>query len=156
MASGIQTEGCRRVAILLVVIGASTCAGNRLAHSCFNSVLGARRIEKCLFVLVLPAGWPEQRGEHVPVLGRGAAGACRPAATLTTPAAQTCCCLCSCDWLQGGLSNVVSMFLYLVEEQLAPAGLPPPPPPQETPQTGCLHPAKPGYYWNGPADYMAW
>ncbi|WIA16841.1 hypothetical protein OEZ85_013777 [Tetradesmus obliquus] len=59
-------------------------------------------------------------------------------------------------WNQGGLANVVSMFLYLVEQQLAPAGLPPPPPPQETPQTGCLHPAKPGYYWSGPADYMAW
>jgi hypothetical protein len=58
--------------------------------------------------------------------------------------------------LQGGLNNVISMFLYLAEEQLAPAGLPPPPPPQETPQTGCLHPAKPGYYWSGPADYMAW
>eukprot|EP00879_Flechtneria_rotunda_P015094 GHRR01015774.1.p1 GENE.GHRR01015774.1~~GHRR01015774.1.p1 ORF type:complete len:899 (+),score=287.59 GHRR01015774.1:2958-5654(+) len=59
-------------------------------------------------------------------------------------------------WNQGGLSNVVSMFLYLTEQHLAPAGLSIPPPPQETPQTGCLHPAQPGRYWTSPAEYMAW
>jgi hypothetical protein len=58
--------------------------------------------------------------------------------------------------LQGGIQNVVNMFLYLTEQCLEPAGLPAPPPPQETPQTGCLHPNKPGLFWAGPADYMAW
>jgi hypothetical protein len=57
---------------------------------------------------------------------------------------------------QGGLSNVINMFLFLTEQALEPAGLPAPPPPQETPQTGCLHPARPGQFWAGPAEYMAW
>jgi hypothetical protein len=58
--------------------------------------------------------------------------------------------------LQGGINNVVNMFLYLTETVLQPVGLAPPPPPQETPQTGCLHPNKPGYFFTGPAEYMAW
>lgn len=57
---------------------------------------------------------------------------------------------------QGGIQNVVNMFLFLTEQHLEPAGLPPPPPPQETPQTGCLHPSRPGQFWAGPAEYMAW
>jgi magnesium chelatase subunit H len=59
-------------------------------------------------------------------------------------------------WNQGGLSNVVSMFTYLAESYLSPAGLPPPPPPVETPATGCLHPDAPGRYFSGPAEYMRW
>lgn len=34
-----------------------------------------------------------------------------------------------CHLSQGGLQNVVNMFLYLTEQQLEPAGLPAPPPP---------------------------
>ncbi len=49
-----------------------------------------------------------------------------------------------------------SMLLYLTEQYLSPAGLPPPPPPVETPQTGCLHPSRPGHYWPNPAAYMSW
>lgn len=57
-------------------------------------------------------------------------------------------------WNQGGLPNVVGMFMYLTEQYLSPTGLPPPPPPVETPPTGCLHPDAPGTYFSGPADYM--
>ncbi|KAL4458671.1 hypothetical protein ABPG75_013536 [Micractinium tetrahymenae] len=59
-------------------------------------------------------------------------------------------------WNQGGLDNVVSMFLYLAKEcfglQAADAQ---PGEVIETPATGCLHPAHPGYF-AGPAEYMRW
>ncbi|PSC71131.1 protoporphyrin IX magnesium chelatase [Micractinium conductrix] len=59
-------------------------------------------------------------------------------------------------WNQGGLDNVVSMFLYLAREcfgMQAPAAAPKEV--VETPATGCLHPAYQGYF-AGPAEYMRW
>lgn len=63
--------------------------------------------------------------------------------------------------LQGGLSNVTSMFLYLVDTFVTPlpktsggaaAAIKPP---VETPALGCLHPLHDGYF-SSPADYMKW
>jgi len=67
-------------------------------------------------------------------------------------------------WNQGGLSNVVSMFLYLVDAYAAPlpkgtgtatAAITAP---VETPALGCLHPQYQGgkAYFTSPADYMKW
>ncbi|EFN54112.1 hypothetical protein CHLNCDRAFT_25038 [Chlorella variabilis] len=59
-------------------------------------------------------------------------------------------------WNQGGLANVVSMFLYLAKECFGlEAGGAAPQEVVETPATGCLHPAHPGYF-AGPAKYMRW
>eukprot|EP00884_Botryococcus_braunii_P009534 jgi/Botrbrau1/18582/Bobra.0367s0024.1 len=58
-------------------------------------------------------------------------------------------------WNQGGLDNVSTMLLYLIDQYLIPIGLKPAPV-LETPATGCLHPERPGYYFSSPADYMAW
>jgi magnesium chelatase subunit H len=87
--------------------------------------------------------------------------------------------------MQGGLENVVNMFIYLVRECFGPEALQPPPtadtasppPPTaagmlraaaaaakapqpgavvETPATGCYHPAYPGKYFAGPAEFMRW
>ncbi|GAB4822001.1 hypothetical protein N2152v2_009047 [Parachlorella kessleri] len=62
-------------------------------------------------------------------------------------------------WNQGGLDNVVSMFLYLAKECFAVEGAQgdavQPKPVVETPATGCLHPQHAGYF-STPADYMRW
>lgn len=61
-------------------------------------------------------------------------------------------------WNQGGLSNCVSMFTYLVQQYLQPPGAgaaPPLKPPVETPALGCLHPDYEGYF-PSPAAYMQW
>ncbi|GFH06894.1 DUF3479 domain-containing protein [Haematococcus lacustris] len=71
-------------------------------------------------------------------------------------------------WNQGGLTNVVSMFLYLINAVIAPlpaslispAAAPSgvPGAPVETPSLGCLHPlyAEGQAYFASPADYMRW
>ncbi|KAG1670953.1 hypothetical protein FOA52_011388 [Chlamydomonas sp. UWO 241] len=61
-------------------------------------------------------------------------------------------------WNQGGLSNVVSMFLYLLDAYNLVPELPPPAPLIETPALGCLHPEYKGGkgYFETPAQYMAW
>jgi len=63
-------------------------------------------------------------------------------------------------WNQGGISNVIGMFQYLVREafQLTNNTAPPPPPAAviETPATGCLHPAAPGRYFSSPSEYWQW
>lgn len=59
-------------------------------------------------------------------------------------------------WNQGGLDNVVSMFLYLAQECFGLAASEAKPKEViETPATGCLHPAYNGYFAT-PADYMRW
>ncbi|KAK9811539.1 hypothetical protein WJX72_005618 [[Myrmecia] bisecta] len=57
-------------------------------------------------------------------------------------------------WNQGGLENVVTMFLYLVDQYLQPTGIAPAPL-LETPPTGCLHPDHQGFF-NSAAEYMNW
>ncbi len=79
-------------------------------------------------------------------------------------------------WAQGGLANVVSMVLYLVDALVAPGSLQQQPskqggaqqqgaaaavaiaPPVETPPLGCLHPRYQGgrAYFTSPAQYWAW
>ena len=60
-------------------------------------------------------------------------------------------------WNQGGLGNVVSMFLYLVRESFTlPAPAPPPAEVVETPATGLLHPARPGHYFGTTGEYLEW
>ncbi|KAL4859226.1 Acyl-coenzyme A oxidase [Chlorella vulgaris] len=59
-------------------------------------------------------------------------------------------------WNQGGLDNVVSMFLYIAKECFGlEAGSAKPKEVIETPATGCLHPAYDGYFAT-PAEYMRW
>lgn len=58
-------------------------------------------------------------------------------------------------WNQGGLDNVVSMFVYLVDQYFKTTGIRAAPP-VETPATGCLHPDAPGVYFKSPAEYMKW
>ncbi|GIL67983.1 hypothetical protein Vafri_21239 [Volvox africanus] len=57
-------------------------------------------------------------------------------------------------WNQGGSSNVVAMFAYLVEVLFEQTGYVPPPV-VETPALGCLHPLHAGYF-SSPSDYMRW
>lgn len=61
---------------------------------------------------------------------------------------------------QGGLSNVVSMFLYLLDayQLQPPEALAEPEPVIETPPLGCLHPLYKGgrNYFSTPAEYMKW
>lgn len=57
-------------------------------------------------------------------------------------------------WNQGGVQNVVSLVLYVVENYLSPVGCTVKPV-IETPATGCLHPSHEGYF-NSPAEYMRW
>ena len=59
---------------------------------------------------------------------------------------------------QGGLSNVVSMFLYLLDAYRLQPSVPPPEPLVETPALGCLHPLYRGgkAYFGTPAEYMKW
>mmetsp|Transcript_27930 Transcript_27930/g.78984 ORF Transcript_27930/g.78984 Transcript_27930/m.78984 type:complete len:1563 (-) Transcript_27930:449-5137(-) len=57
-------------------------------------------------------------------------------------------------WNQGGVDNVVEMFLYLVGQYITPTGLKPAPV-KETPPTGCLHPDYDGFF-SSPREYMRW
>ncbi|GAX76816.1 hypothetical protein CEUSTIGMA_g4262.t1 [Chlamydomonas eustigma] len=61
-------------------------------------------------------------------------------------------------WNQGGLSNVVSMFLYLLDAYRLQPSVVPPEPLVETPALGCLHPMYHGGrgYFGTPAEYMKW
>jgi len=62
-------------------------------------------------------------------------------------------------WNQGGLSNVVSMFLYLMDAYRLKPSTVPPDPLVETPPLGCLHPLyRPGEkaYFRTPAEYIKW
>eukprot|EP00798_Chlamydomonas_sp_ICE-L_P015477 gene15477-21563_t len=66
-------------------------------------------------------------------------------------------------WNQGGLSNVVSMFTYIVQAYLpasAVSGRSAPKPAAliETPPLGCVHPLyrKGREYFTSPAEYMKW
>ena len=58
-------------------------------------------------------------------------------------------------WNQGGLDNVVGMFLYLVREYFGDPGVEPLPV-VETPATGLLHPDYPSGYFATPAEYLEW
>ncbi|GFR42159.1 hypothetical protein Agub_g3011 [Astrephomene gubernaculifera] len=58
-------------------------------------------------------------------------------------------------WNQGGPSNVVAMFAYLVEAAVQHTGYVPPPI-IETPALGCLHPLYDKGYFSSPAEYMKW
>ncbi|GIM01458.1 hypothetical protein Vretimale_6174, partial [Volvox reticuliferus] len=57
-------------------------------------------------------------------------------------------------WNQGGNSNVLAMFAFLVETLFEQTGYVPPPV-VETPPLGCLHPLHGGYF-SSPTDYMRW
>eukprot|EP00271_Cylindrocystis_brebissonii_P004987 TRINITY_DN16942_c0_g3_i1.p1 TRINITY_DN16942_c0_g3~~TRINITY_DN16942_c0_g3_i1.p1 ORF type:complete len:1746 (-),score=312.16 TRINITY_DN16942_c0_g3_i1:714-5951(-) len=57
-------------------------------------------------------------------------------------------------WNQGGIDNVVSMFLYLAEEYLAKTGVAQGKL-QETPALGLVHPDYEGYF-TSPKDYLRW
>ena len=62
-------------------------------------------------------------------------------------------------WNQGGVDNVVEMFLYLVGQYVIPVGptaVFKPKPVIETPSTGCLHPDYSGGFFAEPSDYMRW
>ena len=78
-------------------------------------------------------------------------------------------------WNAGGKENVGNLLTFLADEVLAleggkekttqPSWLPsltapasPPPPPAiiETPQTGCIHPGRPGHVFASPSEYVAW
>jgi len=58
-------------------------------------------------------------------------------------------------WNQGGLDNVVGMFLYLVREYFGDPGVEPLPV-VETPATGVLHPDYSDGYFETPAEYLDW
>ncbi|KAK9800208.1 hypothetical protein WJX73_009512, partial [Symbiochloris irregularis] len=57
-------------------------------------------------------------------------------------------------WNQGGLENITTMMLYLVDSYFFRTGAKPTAP-LETPSTGCLHPDHEGYF-DTPASYMRW
>ena len=57
-------------------------------------------------------------------------------------------------WNEGGLDNVVSMLVYICNTFFGASGALPAEV-QSTPQTGCLHPDKPGFFAS-PADYLTW
>ncbi|CAI6005121.1 unnamed protein product [Closterium sp. NIES-64] len=57
-------------------------------------------------------------------------------------------------WNQGGLVNVVNMFLYLANEYLLPTGITASAP-VETPPLGLYHPDYDGYF-TSPSEYLRW
>jgi magnesium chelatase subunit H len=74
-------------------------------------------------------------------------------------------------WNAGGRENVAFMLTYLADECLSGGGAgeraptrlfdlapspPPPPPVVETPQTGCVHPARPGHVFATAGEYLDW
>lgn len=57
-------------------------------------------------------------------------------------------------WNEGGMDNVVTMLLYLVDQYLKPTGIEAAAV-QVTPPTGCLHPDHTGFF-DSPAEYLRW
>ena len=61
-------------------------------------------------------------------------------------------------WNQGGLTNVISMFLLLLDAYKLQSDVALPEPVVETPPLGCLHPSYRGGrgFFSSPAEYMKW